>query len=366
MQALRFRFFLLLFAGIWLSACGQRIESPDSESTAVADAAAAPGGTAAAVEADGDGGVANRGANVANRGANVANRGANTANWWDALPRQEWAAFERLDDGSGWFEIYRVRPDVLAFYESGQFEEVVSYLILGSERALLFDSGLGIGDLRAAVSPLTDLPVVVLNSHSHYDHIGGNHQFDFIYGPDHPYTRERMAGASNEQVAEFVSPAWIHKPLPAGFDPAAFESRPYRIDEFVTEGSVIDLGGRELTVLLTPGHAPDALCLLDRDRRLLFTGDTFYPAPLYTHIPGGDFVAYRASAKRLAALAPLVNHLLPGHNQGLVGSEYLIRMADAFDAVAAGKGVYVETEGNREYAFENFSIIVAPDVVPGA
>ncbi|TNF86962.1 MAG: MBL fold metallo-hydrolase, partial [Gammaproteobacteria bacterium] len=261
----------------------------------------------------------------------VANRGADTERWWDALPRPEWAAFERLDDGEGWFEVYEVQPGVLAIYESGQFEEVVSYLILGEERALLFDTGLGIGDIRGVVDGMTDKPVVVLNSHSHYDHIGGNHQFEFIYGPDHPYTRERTKGLDHDAVKEAVSPAWVWKPLPVGFDPAEYANPGYEINEFVTEGSLIELGARTLEVLMTPGHAPDSLCLLDRDRRLLFTGDTFYPAPLYTHIPGASFADYRASAHRLAAMAPLVTHLLPGHNQGLLGSEYLIRMAEAFD-----------------------------------
>lgn len=289
----------------------------------------------------------------------VENRGADTERWWDKLPRPEWQAFKRLDDGNGWFEVYEVQPDVLAIYEPGQFEEVVSYLIIGEERALLFDTGLGIGDIQSLVSGLTDRPVVVLNSHSHYDHIGGNHQFDFIYGPDHPYTAERAEGLDHDSIKEAVAPAWVWKPLPAGFDPELYTNPGYQIDEYVTEGSRIDLGGRVLEVLLTPGHAPDSLCLLERERRLLFTGDTFYPAPLYTHIPGASFDDYRASAHRLAAMAPLVSHLLPGHNQGLVGGEYLIRMAEAFDQVAAGEGDFVATDGSRQYRFENFSIIVA-------
>ena len=209
------------------------------------------------------------------------------------------------------------------------------------------------------LTSLTTLPVVVLNSHSHYDHIGGNHQFDWIYGPENAYTRSRMIGLDHDQVAEAVSPAWVWKDLPPGFDPATFATQAYEINEFVTEGSMIELGDRTLEVLLTPGHAPDSLCLLDREQRLLFTGDTFYPAPLYTHIAGADFDAYRTSAHRLAALAPLVRHLLPGHNVGRVGSEYLIRMADAFDSVAGGEMDYTVTDGNREYSFEKFSILTS-------
>ncbi len=110
----------------------------------------------------------------------VQNRGAGKDNWWDTLPRPEWSAFERIDQDQDWFEVYRIADGVFAIYEPGQFEEVISFLITGNEKALLFDTGLGIGDMKRVVEQLTDLEIVVLNSHTHYDHIGGNYQFETI------------------------------------------------------------------------------------------------------------------------------------------------------------------------------------------
>ena len=97
----------------------------------------------------------------------VQNRGANKDNWWDKLPRPEWASFERIDQDQDWFEVYLVADDVYAIYEPGQFEEVMSFLIIGDKNALLFDTGLGIGDIRRVVEQLTELDIIVLNSHTH-------------------------------------------------------------------------------------------------------------------------------------------------------------------------------------------------------
>ncbi len=289
--------------------------------------------------------------------SDVTGRGEGKDDWYSALPRAAWSAFERVDQSQDWFEVYRIADGVHAIYEPGQFEEVVSFLVTGNDKALLVDTGLGIGDMKQLVSELTPLPVVVLNSHTHYDHIGGNHAFDTVYAVDTPYTRARAGGLAHDEVAEFVGPGWIWKATPPGFDPSAYRSRPFEIDRFVTDGQIIDLGGRTLEVLLTPGHAPDALCLLDRDNRLLFTGDTFYLASLYTHLPGSDFDQYARTARRLAALAPQVDTLLTAHNVPTVHSDYLARLAGAFAAIEAGTADYVVTDGFREYGFDGFSII---------
>ena len=289
----------------------------------------------------------------------VQNRGAGKDNWWESLPRPEWSAFERVDQDQDWFEVYRIADGVFAIYEPGQFEEVISFLVSGEDRALLFDTGLGIGDMKRVVEQLTDLDVVVLNSHTHYDHIGGNYQFETIYGRDTEYTRRRAAGSPPEAVAEFLREGWVWKPLPEGFVVDEFRSRPFGITRIVDEGDVIDLGGRRLEILSTPGHAPDAICLLDRDNRILLTGDSFYLAPLYTHLEGSDFLDYANTAARLAGLVDDIDAAMTSHNVPVVEPAYLTALGDAFAAIESGTAHdFVMSDGFREYRFDGFSIVV--------
>ena len=289
----------------------------------------------------------------------VENRGYDTQNWWDALPRPEWSQYERVTVDEDWFEVYRIIDDIYAIYEPGQFEEVISFLIVGENRALMFDTGLGIGDIRSVVDELTDLEVIVLNSHTHYDHIGGNHQFETIYAMDTEFTRNRSrAGRPHELVAEFVSEGWIWKPLPDGFAKDEYHSHPFAIAKYVAEGDIIDIGGRRLEILETPGHAPDSICLIDRENRILFTGDTFYLAPLYAHIEGSDFEDYARSAARLAGLAGEIDIAITSHNVPVVDASYMIALGRAFEQIKAGHVEFVATDGNREYQFDGFSVIV--------
>ena len=292
----------------------------------------------------------------------VQNRGANKDNWWDKLPRPEWSAFERIQQSEDWFEVYRVEDGIFAIYEPGQFEEVISFLIVGNDFALMFDTGLGIGDIRRVAEQLTDKDIVVLNSHTHYDHIGGNYQFDTIYGTELEYTAARSLGSPPDAVAGFLRAGWVWKPLPPGFDAATFRSEPFEIDKYVAEGDRIDIGGRVLEILFTPGHAPDSICLLDRENRMLFTGDTFYLAPLYTHLPGSSFEDYATTAGRLAGLAEDIDVAFTSHNVPRVDGAYMSALGQAFADIEADRASDVTiSDGNREYHFDGFSIIVKDD-----
>jgi glyoxylase-like metal-dependent hydrolase (beta-lactamase superfamily II) len=282
------------------------------------------------------------------------------ADWCRDLPRPGYKKLERVSVSGDWFEVYRIRPGVFAIYEPHQYEEVISYLIVGSHRALLFDTGLGIGDMHRIVVQLTQLPITVLNSHSHFDHIGDDWQFPDILGVDSPYTLGNTAGASHEQLRDAVIPERFCGHPPPGFKPETYAIPPFKISRFVKDGDMIDLGDRQLEVLLTPGHTPDALCLLDRKHKLLFTGDTFYAGPIFLYVPETDVAAYQRSVERLSQLVPQLDLLLPSHNFPAEKPEMLTRLADAFHQVQSGKAKFKMNEGRREYTFDGFTLLMAP------
>ena len=259
-----------------------------------------------------------------------------TPDWCRALPRAEYKSLERVLVSDPWFEVYKVAPAVFAIYEPHQFEETISYLIVGDKRALLFDTGMGISDLKKVTTQLTGLPIAVLNSHTHDDHVGSNWQFDTIYGMDTAFTRKNAQGSRDDAQAE-VGPGEICGDLPAGFDPKTYSTRPWKITSYVHDGDRIDLGGRSLEIIATPGHTPDSISLLDRANGLLFTGDTYYPAPIWLYRPETDLDAYASSVRRLAALAPQVKLVLGQHNIPVASPSMLPRLVAAFDAVRSGK-----------------------------
>ncbi len=258
------------------------------------------------------------------------------ADWCRALPRPEYKSLERVPVSDPWFEVYRPALQVFAIYEPHQAEETIGYLIVGEKKALLFDTGMGISDVKKVTAELTRLPIIVLNSHTHDDHVGGNWQFETVYGMDTDFTRKNARGSREDAQAE-ITPDQICGTLPRGFDVKAYATRPWKISTKLYDGARFDLGGRTLEVIATPGHTPDSVSLIDRTNGLLFTGDTYYPAPIWLFRPETDLDAYAKSIRRLAALAPQVKLVLGAHNIPVAPPSVLPRLVAAFDQVRSGK-----------------------------
>jgi glyoxylase-like metal-dependent hydrolase (beta-lactamase superfamily II) len=277
--------------------------------------------------------------------------------WCQGLPRPGLKDLQRIPVSQPWFEVYLAAPSVFAILEPHQSQETIGYLILGDKQALLFDTGMGIGDIRKVTSELTSLPVIVLNSHTHHDHVGGNWQFNTVSGMNTDFTRQNARG-SREDAQREIAPGEICGELPAGFNPKTYETRPWHIQSYRHDGEVIDLGGRALEIIATPGHTPDAISLLDRAHGLLFTGDTWYPGTIWLFDPATDLDAYLASVSRLAALAPHIKLVLGAHNLPAAPPSVLPRLLAAFQAVRAGKVAPIKSADKVTYKVDGLSFLM--------
>jgi glyoxylase-like metal-dependent hydrolase (beta-lactamase superfamily II) len=255
-----------------------------------------------------------------------------------------------------WFATEEVEPGTWLVSEPGH---VNCFLVEGTERAVLVDTGLGIADIGPAARQLTDKPILVVNTHSHSDHRGGNWRFtDVAAHPlaagtlTGPVDKDQLAGyleVAREQLAAYqrareADDRFFHlftattrpRPLPEDASRWAVPGGPAPTP--LADGERIGLGGRELTVLYTPGHSADSLCLLDERAGLLFAGDTLITGDFWAHTPDTEMEVFAATLRRLAdQLAGWLSAIYPAHTlRYRARPGMLAAAADAFEASVDG------------------------------
>jgi len=171
---------------------------------------------------------------------------------------------------------YEIQPGIWSLIDG----MVRAYLVVGSERAIVIDTGIGEPDVRAAAESVTDLPLLLANTHSHGDHSGGNKRFEAAFA--HPRDFDKLRPASNELIP-------------------------------VVEGDVIDLGGRTIEVYETPGHTPGAISLLVPEERVLFTGDNLADVPVYMQMEESNIPKFAESMKKTIKLREKYDTILGCH-----------------------------------------------------
>jgi len=284
--------------------------------------------------------------------------------WWRVHPRPVYGTLEKVGTYQSWFDVYKLAEGTYAIYEPNQFEEAICYVVEGEERAVLIDAGTGIGNLKEVVSQLTTLPVSVVLTHEHYDHVGSAHLFTEVAMYDDSIGINVLRnGVGNDRLQGYVTGDYLWKPLPGGFDPESWTIPPVMPTTLYNEGDAIDLGGRMLEVIYTPGHSPGSMCLLDSKQRLLFTGDVFFPGPLYAHPADVHIEHYRKSIDKLADRVDEYDYICSGHNDPWVKSEVMPRVKEAFNTIFEGQGKFTEDDGLRRYYFDGFDILIRAEVL---
>lgn len=262
-----------------------------------------------------------------------------------------------------WFSVQRLEPGVTMIGEPRHAEDVKSYLVEGTERAALLDTGIGVGDIAALVAELTDLPVTVVTTHAHWDHVGGHRLFDDVRAPALSHVR-LAAGWSDERMARALADDQLRGPLPDGFDRDHAAIPPVGGLGTVRGGDRIDLGGRTLEVIAAPGHCPDLIVLLDRANGILFGTDAVYADALYAQSDESDIPAYRRTLDELVDLIPALRVVYASHGAGPFDPLLIQVMHDAMDAVVAGRVADRTAAGVDRHEFGPFSILVPARVGP--
>lgn len=230
-----------------------------------------------------------------------------------------------------WFTVDRIDSETFCISEYRHWEETHCYLLNGQTRSLLIDTGLGIENIAELVNKLATGPVTAVATHIHWDHIGGHRYFPDFYAHEaelgwlngeFPLSIETVRG----MVLDRCDP-------PVGFDVSRyqlFQGRPTRL---LADGDIIDLGGRAVAALHTPGHSPGHLCFWEPERGFLFTGDLVYKDMLLAWYPSTDPEAYLASLEKIAALR--AKRVFPAHHSLDIQPEILGRMRDALRKLKA-------------------------------
>lgn len=227
---------------------------------------------------------------------------------------------------NNWFTLDQIDPDTYIISEYRHWEETHCYLLNGSESSLFIDTGLGICNIYEEAVRLTDKPIAAVATHVHWDHIGGHRYFPDFYA--HEQELNWLNGEFPLSMENIKSMVVDRCDLPVGYDVNTyrfFQGMPSRI---LKDGDRIELGGRSIQVLHTPGHSPGHMCFWEQERGYLFTGDLVYKDTLFAYYPSTDPQAYLASLEKVSVLP--VKKVFPAHHTLNIQPEILGRMRDAF------------------------------------
>ena len=256
----------------------------------------------------------------------------------------------RVSEMDNWFTVEPIDESTYAISEYKHWEETHAYLLTGSDRAVLIDSGLGVSDIRKVVESLTSLPVLLITTHAHWDHIGGHFLFQDI-----AVHEEEKVWLSDAFPLPLQAVKSLLTRVPCEF-PVSFSLDNYSIyqggaQRLLHDGDKLDLGGRSLLTVHTPGHSPGHCCFFEPDRGYLFSGDLIYGGCLDMFYPSTDPALFMQSVERVRDLK--ITRVLPGHHSLQIPVSLVDEIAASlFHLQSAGK----LTHGSGVFDYGGFQL----------
>lgn len=201
-------------------------------------------------------------------------------------------------------------------YRLEEYAKTHSYLLLGNEKAMLIDTGCGCGNLYETVRKITDLKLIVVNSHGHMDHIGANYQFDLVWIAKED--EKLMWGSSTSEAKEIGVKSYLLSMDPM-FDTNELNhiirSPQVKKVAHLQDGIKFELGGRTVEAIATPGHTTGSYCFLDSKNRQLFTADTICDISVLLFLEQSESVeTFYQSVEKLYNRKNEYSIIYPGHH----------------------------------------------------
>jgi glyoxylase-like metal-dependent hydrolase (beta-lactamase superfamily II) len=265
------------------------------------------------------------------------------------------------DLSDAWFKTEQVTETIWRISDNGEDN---IYLITGEDSALLVDNGLGAVDIKRYISRITTLPLIVLNTHGHPDHVGSNNQFTAVYA--HPGDFDAITNFTNRTVQKQMLQYMVRVPIPDSLKFVDADTMHHAVLRPVNDGYLLNLGNREVEVIHTPGHTKGSICLLDRKDRVLFTGDHIkLLAWLHTE-EALSMEEYLESLQKIKRRASEFDRLLPGHDSTL-NKDFLQEQIICAENIVNGKcrgANYESVVGNGLLcSYKRAKIAYAPDKI---
>ncbi|MBR1675845.1 MAG: MBL fold metallo-hydrolase [Clostridia bacterium] len=249
-----------------------------------------------------------------------------------------------------WFTVEKIDSETFAISEYKHFEQTHCYLLLGNEKAVIIDTGLGVSNIKNVVDGITSLPVIATSTHVHWDHIGGHHLFDKIavFKDEKEWLEGNFPLPLNEVKKNLTK-------FPCDF-PLEFDVENYKIysgkpDVILNDGDTIDLGGRKISVIHTPGHSPGHCCFYERERGYLFSGDLIYRGCLDTFYPTTSPELFFRSIRKIKSYQ--IKRILPAHYAFDIDVSVIEEIEEAFSELNDGGKL---CRGSGIFDFGNFKI----------
>lgn len=231
-----------------------------------------------------------------------------------------------------WYKIRQIDEVTYVISEVHHWEETNIYYLIGEKFNLVIDTGTGLYKLIHLLKQIDNKEIYVITTHAHWDHIGNHDEFKHII--IHELDKDWITKGVPIPI-KFIRMNLI-KDVPKELIPENFVLEDYHLFttdtvKTVSDREIIDLGGREIEILHTPGHSPGHICLYEPNRGYLYTGDILYRGRMYCNYESTDPKAYYESAKKLYKLKGNITKILAGHHEPILGAEYLTKLIEIME-----------------------------------